>query len=509
MLRIKAVAVLISGTVGAANTGWAQDASGSNSGLSVVPRVSVTQTWTDNLALQSGTKDAALITNFAPGVNISSRAGRIRGTLDYSLNGILYIKSDQKNRTQQALSGTAVAELIDRMLFIDSQASISQQAASAFGPQTVDNSLANANRSEVATLTVSPYLRGQLAGLATVELRANASESNTKNSIVGDTRRSGGALKVDGLVRGAVNWYGTATTQSTTFKAGTSYRSAAVNAGLRYRPDAELQLGLTAGQERSGLAGNGNRTTPSYGLSGLWTLSPRTNLAGDWQHHDYGDSHSLSFDHRMARSAWRFSDSQSASLGDGLSGGVGTGAGGQRSNYDLLFLQYASLEPDPVKRDALVRRTLQTLGLSPDGLSTSGFISASPTLQRRQDVSFSLQGLRTTVTALLSRSHNRQLGTATAARDDFAQSTTITQRSASITLAHRLTPDSTVNVSLLDQRSRGDSAAQSTRLKSAVASWGGRLGRRASVSLGARLSRFEGVTPYSENAVFATVVQQF
>jgi uncharacterized protein (PEP-CTERM system associated) len=211
----------------------------------------------------------------------------------------------------------------------------------------------------------------------------------------------------------------------------------------------------------------------------------------------------------MARSAWRFSDSQSASLGNGQGNGVGTGAAGQRSNYDLLFLQFASLEPDPVKRDALVRSTLQTLGLSPDAFSTSGFISASPTLQRRQDLSFSLQGLRTTVTALLSRSRNRQLGAATKVNDDFAQSSTITQRSASISLSHRLTPDSTVNVSLSDQQTRGDLAAQSTSLKSAIASWGGQLGRRGSVSLGARHSRFEGVTPYSENAVFATVVQQF
>ncbi len=509
MLLSKPVTTLILGTLAVTELAWGQDTAGRSSGLTVVPRVSVTQTWTDNNSLQSDAKDAALITVLAPGVNISSRAGRVRGTLDYALNGVLYIKSDQKNRTQQSLSAAAVAELIDRTLFIDAQASISQQAASAFGRQTVDNSLANANRSEVTTLSISPYLRGLLAGLATVELRANASESNTKDSLVGGSRASGGSLKIDGLVRGSVNWFGNATTQSSAFKTGSSYRTAAVNAGLRYRADPEFLLGLTVGQERSDLAGNGSRTTASYGLNSVWTLSPRTALAGDWQYHDYGNSHSLSFEHRRARSAWRFSDSQSVNLGNGLGSGGSTGAAGQRSNYDLLFLQYASQEPDPVKRDALVRSTLQSLGLSPDALASSGFISASPTLQRRQDVSFSLQGLRTTVTALLSRSRSRQLGAVTTAKDDFAQSASITQRSASITLSHRLTPDSNLNVSLLDQQSSGDTAAQSTTLKSVIASWGGRLGSKASLSLGGRHSRFEGVTPYTENAVFATVVQQF
>ena len=509
MLRSKPVAILVFGSLAVSHLAWAQDASGRSSGLLVVPRVSVTQTWTDNNALQSDAKDAVLITILAPGVNISSRAGPIRGSLDYALNGILYVKSDQKSRAQQSLTGAAVAELIERTLFIDAQASISQQSASAFGRQTVDSTLANANRSEVATLSLSPYLRGRLAGLASVELRGNVTESSTKDSAVGDTRTSGGSLKVDGVTRGAVNWFGTASSQSSTFRAGRSYRTEAVNAGLRYRANPELQLGFSVGQERSDLTGDGTRTTATYGLNTLWTLSPRTSLTGDWQHHDYGDSHSLSFNHRMARSAWRFSDVQSVSLGDRLGSGVGTGAAGQRSNYDLLFLQYASQEPDPVKRDALVRSTLQTSGLSPDALATSGFISASPTLQRRQDASFSLQGVRTTVTALLSRSHNRQLGTATLVNDDFAQSTTITQRSASISLSHRLTPDSNVNVSLLDQQTRGDTAAQATTLRSAIASWGGRLGRRGSVSIGGRHTRFEGVTPYTENAVFATVVQQF
>ena len=503
MPRIKPAAILILGTLAVTDIAWAQDLAGGNAGFTVVPRVSVTQTWTDNNTLQSDNKDAALITVVAPGVNISSRTGRIRGTLDYALNGILYIKSDQKNRVQQALNVAAAAELIDQTLFVDVRGSISQQAASAFGRQTVDNSLANENRTEVTSLTLSPYLRGQLAGLANVELRGNVTESSTKGSLIGDTRTSGGSFKIDGRNPGVLNWFGNATLQTSSFKAGASYHSAAVNAGLRYRPDPELILSSTVGQERSDLAGKGSRTTASYGASSIWTLSPRTSLVGDWQHHDYGDSHSLNFDHRMARSAWRFSDSQSVNLVSG------TGAVGQRSNYDLLFLQYASLEPDSVKRDALVRGTLQALGLTPDALSTSGFISASPTLQRRQEASFSLQGLRTTVTALLSRSSTRQLGAATAAQDDFAQSATIKQRSASITLSHRLTPDSNLNISLVDQQTRGNAAAQSTSLKSAIANWGGRLGRRASVSLGGRHTRFEGATPYTENAVFATVVQQF
>ena len=128
---------------------------------------------------------------------------------------------------------------------------------------------------------------------------------------------------------------------------------------------------------------------------------------------------------------------------------------------------------------------------------------------RRREFSFSLQALRTTLTALLSRSNSQRLGAANASSDDFSQTTRIVQRSASLSAGHRLTPQSTLTVSLSEQRSQGDAAGQSTTLRSVLASWGGRLGSKTSVSLGARHSTFEGLVPYSENALFATLIQQF
>ena len=489
-----------------------------SSGLSVIPRISFTQTWTDNLqgngtgaiggggggsAASSNAKDAALITNIAPGVSITSRVGRLRGTLDYALNGILYVKSEQKNQVQHLLSAKGVAELIENKLFVDMQASISQQAASAFGRQTADSTLSNANRNEVATLSVSPYLRGRLGGVATVDLRGNLVETNTKDSIIGDSRTTGGSLSINSIGNGPLGWYVTGTTQLSSFKAGTGHRMSSGSVGLRFKPDTDLRLGVSAGLERNDLQSTGDAGSTTYGVNAQWTPSPRSTLVADWQKHNYGNSHTLSFDHRMARSAWHIADTQSVSLG------TGNGAAGVRSNYDLLFLQYASQEPDPIKRDALVRGTLQALGLSANAVSTSGFISASPTLLRRREFSFSLQALRTTLTALLSQSNSQRLGAATASADDFSQSTRIVQRSASLSAGHRLTPESTLTVSLSEQRSQGDLANQSTTLRSVLANWGSRLGSKTSVSLGARHSSFEGLAPYSENALFATLIQQF
>lgn len=506
MASAKLVAFLIPLAAWAAQAAQAQTSGGS--GLTVVPRISLTQTWTDNLQQNSTggggiSKDAALITNVTPGVSVVSRSGRVRGTLDYALNGIFYLKSEQKNQVQHLLSANAVAEVVEKTFLVDTRASISQQAVSAFGRQTIDSSLGNANRNQVTTLYVSPSLRGNLGSVATVDLRGNLTETNVKDSIVNDSRTSGGSLNINSMGNSRLGWSLTGVRQLTRFKAGLAYHNSSANAGLIFRPDIELRLGVSAGLERNDLQSRVDNSASTYGVNAQWTPSPRTTLVADWQKHNYGNAHNLTFDYRMARSAWRIADSQSVNLGSA------NGAAGVRSNYDLLYLQYASQEPDPGKRDALVRSTLQSLGLSVDAVSTTGFISASPTLQRRRELSFSMQALRTTLVAMVSQSNSRRLGAAPTTADDFSQSTRIVQRSASLSAGHRLTPESTLTLSLSEQRSTGDIGNQFTTLRSVLANWGGRLGPKTAVSLGARHSTFAGAAPYSENALFANLIQTF
>ena len=89
--RCLAFALAVSAALAQAQQGGAA----ASSGVTLVPRLGVTQTWTDNLHLNDQNKDAALITTVSPGFSLTSNSGSLRGTLDYSLNGIAYVKSDQ------------------------------------------------------------------------------------------------------------------------------------------------------------------------------------------------------------------------------------------------------------------------------------------------------------------------------------------------------------------------------------------------------------------------------
>lgn len=478
-------------------------------GTTVVPRLALMQTWTDNLQLDDRNKDAALITTLSPGISISANSGSLRGTLDYALNGIAYVKTEQPSRLQNSLAASAQAELISRRLYVDMRASIGQQSASAFGQQSVPtlgsrgsvSNLANANQRETGTIAVSPSLRGMLGSLASYQVRGDITRTEVRGSSLGDSRGEGLSLRVDEWNAGILGWWWSANTQQTRSTLAAAGRNSTMALGLNYRPDPDWALTANVGSERNNYLG-GTRNSATAGADVQWTPTPRTRAGASWQRHDYGNGHTLSLEHRMSRSVWRISDTQSTVLGNtGASGGV-------RSNYDQFDLQFAAIEPDPVKRDARVREALQALGLSPDAPVAGGFLSSGPSRLRSQLLSFTLQGLRSTLSAQINRSITRRLGS-NLNQGDLANSSRIEQRSASLSASHRLTPRSGLSVTASRLDTSGDLGSQETQLTSLMVNWDARLGARLSLQLGARHSSFEGVMPYTENGAYASLTQRF
>lgn len=489
-----------------------QGEAGAGSGSPIKPRLGVSQTFTDNLRLNDSGKDAALITTVSPGISIVKNSGSLRGSLDYSLNGITYLKTSYGTRVQNSLSANGQAEIVPRTLYVDAQANIGQQSTSAFGVQSAPtlgsqgsvSALDNPNSRETGTLTVSPLLRGQLGGLANVDLRGNFAMTEARGSAVGDSHASGGTLRVSQLTPGILSWYLQATTQKVRPKTAQSNRNSSAVVGLNYEPDPDWTFSANVGQERndyrSRLGTSENGLTG--GLTAQWTPTPRTRVSGDYQRHSYGNSHGLTFEHRMRNSVWRLADTRTVTLGN--SGA----AGGIRTNYDLYSLLFASLEPDPVKRDALVRAALLSLGLAPDAPAAVGFLSTGPSQLRNQLLSFTLQGVRANITANVSRSVTTRLGSGLN-QGDLASNALIEQRSYSLSGSYQLSPVSGLSLTASRQESIGDAATRRTQLTSLFANWNVRLGGRLSAQLGARHSRFEGTTPYTENAAYANITQQF
>lgn len=465
-------------------------------------------------------QDGGALLTVSPGIVYRRDAEGLRLNLDYRLNlqeswRLMQGPRAATNNLQSSLNWQSDNEAFR----LQASAGIGQQRQSAFGVQRVDDrGLGLGNQGELYQLSLSPSATLRLGGVARAEFSHRASVSNQKNSVLGDTRshstevavRTEGGRSTVGLVLSSAR---------SDPKQGLASRTERALVDTRWKPDVDWQFGAYAGRERSNVAAFGTtlgagtatstvlRSGSTVGGSVLWSPGPRTRVSLQADDRVFGRTYAWSAEHRLARSSVRFGQSRSLTE-PGLVGGAGSG-----TQYDLLFTQYASVEPDPVKRDALVRQTLDQQGLALDAPARTGLLSNRSTLSQQSSLGASWQTQRTTWLASVTRTHSRALATnvpAGSVPDDFTLSNQVLQSSASLSTAYRLTPSSGLNAVVTWQRSQGDLAGLSTDLKSLTLGWSVRLGARQTLSLNARHARFSSARfPYDENAVQFSFQQQF
>lgn len=468
--------------------------------IRVTPRVSVTETWTDNVRL-SNAGQSEQITEVSPGLHVDLNKARLKGFFDYAITGIAYANTSAANRSSNALSSTMQLEAIDDTLFVEATGSIAQQAASAFGSQSLDNTSINTNRTEVSTYRISPYLKGHLGDVATYTARY--SRSTTSSGAVGASNSATHEM-VLGL-KGDIGtkrfgWTADIKDQEVSYGAGRTTENGIALLGLVYAFTPRLGLAAELGTESN------NFTTPSRESSSIsgagltWIPRESTKLSALLFHHSYGDTYKLDFDHRTARTVWHFSDSKQITQSPNIQG-----SGSRGSAYDLYYAQFAAIEPDPIARAQLVNTYLQTYGIAPDALVNAGFTAASVALEHRQQLSFAILGVRDSITFLAEQSESNRLDLLTTARDDFSLSPTVRQWALSGNFAHRLTPDSSVGLLVSQIKTSGALSTQYTSLRAVKLNLTSRIGKKSVAMIGLRKVDAENnLIPYSESAVMAS-----
>ncbi|SFC65898.1 uncharacterized protein, PEP-CTERM system associated [Polaromonas sp. OV174] len=508
-LRTTATLVPVAAGMAMASGGiYAQESgleSSSERTVTIEPRVSITETLTDNVNLSSASKKSALITEVSPGIRMNIAGARLKGYFDYALNQILYSEGASPNRSQNALNTFGTLEAIDNWAFIDLSGSISQQAVSAFGTQSIDNTSVNANRTEVSNYRISPYVRGRLGDWASYDARYSRAVTNT------DAAGTSGFTTVDGVVNfkgdsafTKLGWSADVSQQRVDFNAGRATDADRFSLGLFYSITPQLKVSANAGREANNYTTLDKQNFSTSGVGVDWSPSEMTRLSASRDRRSFGDAHRLSFEHRTARTAWRFSDIKDASATPNQ-----TVVGSLGSIYDLLYSQFASLEPNPTARAQLVNAFLLANGISPNAVVVSSFLTSALSLQRRQDLSFALLGVRDTITFIATKSESSRLDTVSTGVDDFNRSDVVRQRGFSVNYAHRLTPDFSLGVLASQQRTSGVSSLQDSTIRFLNVSITGKVGKQATVSVGVRHVISRGTSPYVENAITANLIVRF
>ncbi len=482
--------------------------SASGTGLVLQPTLSVSETFTNNVGLERGSDARAdAITDISPGLRLSSRAGRIIGSLDYALHGLVYARRSSASEVQQALSARGTAEAIDNWAYVDASASISQQSISALGTRSVDSNLADGNRTEVSTFQIAPYVRGPLGSSANYVLRWGWTGSDSGDSSAKSTSNDVSLALTSGeSAFKRLGWSLDATRLSSEFGDQGSQESTRFNGRLNFAVTPEFTLLAGVGRERNNFGFSGQqRSTTNWSGGFRWTPSERTRLEVTREHRFFGNAYNVRFEHRTPRTVWTFTDSQDVSTTAGANG-----TNSPQSVFDLLFARFASIAPDPAQRTALVDAFLLNNGLTRSSLANGGFLTNATSIQRRQNLSLALIGVRTTVLLSTSRNDARAADTAATGVGDLSNGSNLHSTGFGANVSHRLTPLSSLSADLSQSRNSSTVADQKTRLRSLTTTYTTRLSKQVDLSVSARRSLFSSdVDPYTESAVVANLRVQF
>lgn len=462
-------------------------------------------TYTDNVDASSiGTSD--WVTEISPGISMRRESGRLNGFLSANLRSLSYARDSDRNTTFLALAGRGEFEAMKDFLFIDMDARVSRDNGSALSGRGTNDLLDVNKDNETRQFSLGPRFEfrpfGTSEGLLSYRYSWFNGSGDIESREVGDLE----ARLADEQAVGRLGWGAEYEREDASYSESSfaDVTREKYEGFLLFRPIQRVRLSAGLGRESNDFGlGSESYTTKSAGVE--WAASPRTNMTASVEDRFFGTGYDFDLTHRRARSSWNLAASRdvSSSINNNPS-----------AEDELLYREFydalGSIS-DPVERASEARRLLEEQG----GNSAFLFVSNSYYLSEVLRGSVALIGRRSVLRFDLQRSERSRLGAAPATntQDDFANYDTVIDNSVSASVAHRLTPQSSGNVSLRYSESEGTGANQSTtdrtQLSIGVTT---RLGPSASGGIVYRYQRADGTgegADFTENAVTANIGIRF
>lgn len=407
--------------------------------LTIAPRVVATETYSSNRTLTGTSGDSGWITTLAPGININSRGARVKGYLDYQLNGYYYMGDSNFRDSQHQLNSFVNVEAVDKWLYVDALASIFQRQQSLFGPVSVSSGTGIGNQGESRFGQLSPYIRGRAFSVADYLVRASVIEAQSDLPSISNTRVNQllGSLR-NQATTGTIGWFGDANVTQVRNDAIGNRDNERIRLGISVPLTSQLHLSLSGGQERTNYASDTRETTSTPGVGFSWSPNARTEFVGVRERRFFGLGHSFQFAHRTRLLAIRYSDVKDVSILPTLPSGVYRG-----SIYDLMSDLLAASVPNPDERALAVRARVDQIGPASSLSESGGATTSRLFLDRTRQFSVATIGVRNIVTLIVRRRDEQLLSlVAPSVADDFSLAPDLRERGATLSWLYRLTPTS-------------------------------------------------------------------
>jgi uncharacterized protein (PEP-CTERM system associated) len=493
---------------GAAETAAAAGAAEGARRPAVQFRVGLEETFTDNVGLEpSSTRRGDAVTRLSPAMNVHLVGARTLLQGDVSLPVLLYARTGgENNRIVPAVDLLGRYEAVERLVFVEAAAHVSQSYFSPFQPTStaIENNPSNAYTAQ--SYRLSPYIRHESSNY-TYELRNNsiwtvgtnvaagASDAYT-NETVASLRRQPRPL----------GWEAEYRRHDVQFQDAPSQVADIARLSGVMRATTDLELRVAAGYERYRIP-FANEQGFIYGASARWRPSPRTSLDVGLEHHFFGPAYRLSFENRRPLSLWSVEATrQVTSYPQAL---ATVPAGDVSSFLDRLF---GSRVPNAAERQQRVNEFIADRGLPQTLTGPVEIFSRQVRIETRIGATVGLVGARNSVFLRAFRLRTQPLGTSEIVDVVGAPGNDSTQVGGEVTWSHQLAPLMTLTADATQRYGRSErepfGASRTTSLSTHLSY---KLSAKTTARAGARYQRQRSdFSPgYDEAAVFAGILYLF
>ncbi len=350
----------------------------------LTPQIRVAETYTDNVDLRSPGKESEYITELNPGLQVEGRGRRADLALNYRMQNLFFAKEADRSTTFHRLGADGSLELIRRILFLEADATRSQQILDPALAAPSNNRTFGRGRGDVTTLAAGPRLQYALGSFAQARARYRIERVEFASRFGSRTQQTANATLSSGPRFNRVGWRLTYERRDEDGRgSGDRRRRGLLGRGdrtlqrlegeLNTRIGAKTQLFATGGYEDNQFARAPGRRRPDgpfWNVGLRWRPSRHTSLEGFYGERFFGSNWRVSFTHQGP--TWNADLSYNETLITQTDFQTGLSRG-------LIPGQVGSLGPQLTVVDAgviLQKRVQARLGWSrgPTNLDLTGFV---------------------------------------------------------------------------------------------------------------------------------------
>ncbi|MEO7577987.1 MAG: TIGR03016 family PEP-CTERM system-associated outer membrane protein [Massilia sp.] len=428
------------------------------------PAVSLSETYTDNVNLATPElAQGQFVSDLAPSIAIANDSPRFKLAASYRLHAYLY--SDKQvantNERNREFDASLKSKLIQDFLYLDANATRAQQNVSAFGPQGGGNNYSSANKAEVSTYRIAPYVMHRFGSSADLQVRYTRDSVDGGTSGLGNSKSETASFSLaTGPTFRTLGWTLDYNRQQLHDSITEESSSEVATAGLRYRVASELSLTANGGYDKYEYqAPGGESRGKNYAVGFIWTPSLRTSVTASAGRRYFGKSYLLDASHRSRHTVWsiNYNDAVTTTRSQFLlPSTINTAA-----MLDGLFTpQY----PDADARRAAVEAYMRSTGLPASLADSVNYFSNRYMLQRQFQASVALNGAHSTLLVSLYKNRrsalsNQQADSELLGSTQLAINDNTSQVGANASYNYTLSSRTTANLGASISRSKSLSTA--------------------------------------------------